>query len=65
VGTGREGSGCRLAHVGRPVVEHDDDGFRRGRPGLGPYRPSSVSKSAMKSMLRLVRLVCTMSLRAV
>ena len=27
-----------------------------GRPGLGPYRPSSVSKSAMKSVLRLVRL---------
>ena len=29
VGTGREGSGCRPAHVDRPVVEHDDDGFHR------------------------------------
>ena len=28
VGAGGEGSGCRLAHVDRPVVEHDDDGFR-------------------------------------
>ena len=28
-------------------------------PGLGPYKPSSLSKSAMKSALRLVLLVCT------
>ena len=58
VGTGRKGSGCRLAHVDRPVVEHDDDGFRR------QTRPRAIL-SAMKSVLRLVRLVCTMSLRAV
>ncbi|MGY3614112.1 hypothetical protein ACVJGD_000308 [Bradyrhizobium sp. USDA 10063] len=29
MGPGREGRGCRLADVDRPVVEHDDDGFRR------------------------------------
>ena len=34
------------------------------RPGFGPYRASSISKSAMKSALRLVLLVCTTSLRA-
>ena len=33
------------------------------RPGLGPKRRSSCSRCAMKSALRLVRLVCTMSLR--
>ena len=65
VGTGREGSGCRtlLTWIG-PLSSTMTTGFV-GRPGLGPYRPSSVSKSAMKSVLRLVRLVCTMSLRAV
>ena len=29
MGTGHEGRGCRLAHVDQPVVEDDDDGFRR------------------------------------
>ena len=29
MGTGHEDRGCRLAYVDQPVVEDDDDGFRR------------------------------------
>jgi len=58
---GKRGDGG-LAHVDRPVVEHDDDRPDRqaGPRAIKAVRPNS----AMKSALCLVLLVCTMSRRA-
>lgn len=52
----------RLADVDRAVVEDDHNGLDH-QPGLGPQTRSSVSRKAMKSAMRLVRRVVTMSLR--
>jgi len=50
----------RRAGVNGSVVQNDSDGFARGS-GLGPWIRSSRSSRAMKSALRLVCEVTTVS----
>ena len=60
---GGQGGRGRLAEVDRPIVRTIMTGLV-GLPGRAPSSPSSLCRRAMKSVLRLVVLVCTMSLRA-
>ena len=55
---------CRLADMDGSVVEHNDD-WLCGRSGLGAVEVVEGLQMAMKSVLRLVREVVTMSWRLV